>query len=308
MAQDFESQGPLPEIRPGSEPAPTKDAPPHFETAHSRGKKTLFPVIVSVLIAAALASAWVIHKREAEAAPRPAPPLMSADKPTAVATDGPPRSAVPVLGSSDDVKGLKDEVAALSRRLDEIQGKVGVDKETPAASLKPLQAKVDELAKVPEMVKSLPEKLNALDGRVKAIDKGLEDLKREVATLKKGVDTAPAPRPTEAQPKDVDGADQAMSDAVALFKGKKYKEANAAFGKLAQAKANDARVLYYAALSHGFATGNWKEGESVSLVKKGIEREKAGSPESSKIDEVFSDLTKATGKDWLDGYRKQAKP
>ena len=104
-----------------------------------------------------------------------------------------------------------------------------------------------------------------------------------------------------------DAGDQAMTDAIALFKGRKYKDASVAFGKLAQSKANDARIFYFAALSNGFATNTWT-GETLSLVNKGVEQEKAGSPPSAKIDEAFADLTKANGKDWLDSFRKKAKP
>ena len=71
-----------------------------------------------------------------------------------------------------------------------------------------------------------------------------------------------------------------MTDAIALYQGPQvYKEASAAFAKLAQAKPNDARVLYFAALASGFSTNNWNSGDAASLAKKGVEREKAGTPE-----------------------------
>ena len=69
---------------------------------------------------------------------------------------------------------------------------------------------------------------------------------------------------------------------------------------------NDARVDYYAALAHGFATGQ-RRGEVERLVARGIEHEAAGEPERSKIDEAFADLSAAQGKDWLAAYRKRAR-
>jgi hypothetical protein len=41
-------------------------------------------------------------------------------------------------------------------------------------------------------------------------------------------------------------------------------------------------------------------------VAEGMAREKAGKPEKAKIDAAFSDLTTATGKDWLAFYRNRA--
>jgi hypothetical protein len=41
-------------------------------------------------------------------------------------------------------------------------------------------------------------------------------------------------------------------------------------------------------------------------VKKGIERERAGTPPADQIDAAFSILTPDTGKDWLATYRKRA--
>lgn len=302
MSQDFEPQGHRPTTPAGGIPSPGSS---HTERPKSRRQepgKSPFPVLLSLLMAATLVAAWLVQKpNPIAAAPAPSPAPSPAAPVTAEAPAAPaaPTPAVATTPPSEEPgSGLKAEVASLAKRLDEVQAKLAAGKDESTDDLKPLQAKVDELAKVPDLVKPLPEKIESLGGRVEEIGKSLDDLKAQVAALDKGA--APAP-------KDVDAADQAMGDAVALFKARKYKEASAAFGKLAQAKADDARVLYYAALSNGFATGNWTAGETVSLVKKGIEWEKAGSPESSKIDEVFADLTKANGKDWLEGYRKQAK-
>jgi len=68
---------------------------------------------------------------------------------------------------------------------------------------------------------------------------------------------------------------------------------------------DDARVWYYAALAHGFATKQWNEDGAGRLVEKGIERERAGTPPKPVIDETFKGLTSATGKDWLAGYRQR---
>jgi predicted Zn-dependent protease len=100
-------------------------------------------------------------------------------------------------------------------------------------------------------------------------------------------------------------ADAAMGQGVDLFKAGKYKEASDVFRKLTESNPDDARVWYYAALSRGSATKDWG-GETTRLVEKGIEREKAGTPDSAKIDSVFTDLN-AAFRPWLDAYRKMAK-
>ena len=247
-------------------------------------------------MAVALAASWFAQKEPTAAA-----------NPTA-APGGKPAEATDKTATADEPKNWKDQVAALARRVDELQGKLDADKPAPAGDLKPLKAKVDALATVPELVKPLPKKLDDLDGRIAAMGADLVALKAEVAALKKGSGagpgTAAAPRP---EVKDVDVANQAMSDAVALFKAAKYKEASAAFAKIAQVDGNDARVWYYAALANALANKNWK-GEPETLAKKGVDREKARSPESARIDEIFTDLTAATGKDWLAYFRKSARP
>jgi hypothetical protein len=97
-----------------------------------------------------------------------------------------------------------------------------------------------------------------------------------------------------------------LDQGAELFKAGKYKEASDAFKKLTESNPNDARVWYYAALSRGSATKDWL-GETVRMVQKGIEREKAGSPEGAKIDAAFADLN-PTFKKWLGTYREAARP
>ena len=303
MAHELEPQGHRPET-----PIPVASAHvPRPAPVTIEDRKSPFPTVLAILsvlmlILSCFAQGW---KSEAAPAPAPAPaPEVAAPSDKPEAAPGTTMVAAPT-GEAKDAKG---EVAALSSRIDELQGKVdAAAKGAPAGDLDALKAKVAELAKVPDMVKPLPEKLDALDGRVGALAKDIDGLKAQLASTKKVDDPSPAPKVAEAEAKDADAPDPAMADAVALFKGRKYKEASAAFAKLALAKPNDARVLYFAALSSGFSTNNWA-GDAATLAKKGVEREKAGTPEPAKIDESFADLTKATGKDWLDSFRKQAKP
>ncbi len=68
---------------------------------------------------------------------------------------------------------------------------------------------------------------------------------------------------------------------------------------------DDARVWYYAALSYGLGSNDWSR-ITQSMVEEGLSREKAGKPPKSTIDSALAGLTKETGKDWLDFYRRRA--
>ena len=96
-----------------------------------------------------------------------------------------------------------------------------------------------------------------------------------------------------------------LQGGVEFFKKKHYDEAFEFFNSLAKAESDDARVWYYAALSRGLATRDWK-GETERLVTQGVERERADKPDKAKIDSEFKDLTPETGKDWLAFYRRRA--
>src|SRR5205807_1199574 len=57
----------------------------------------------------------------------------------------------------------------------------------------------------------------------------------------------------------------AIDRGIALFKAGQFREASDAFRRLTGTDPDDARVWYYAALSHGIATNQWV-GEAVRLV------------------------------------------
>ena len=96
-----------------------------------------------------------------------------------------------------------------------------------------------------------------------------------------------------------------LKQGVLLLEDRKYKEASDLFRKLTDEFPKDARVWYYAALSNGLATNQWR-GETERLVNQGVECEKAGSPEAPEIDAVMTDLAPSS-KRWLDFYRQRAR-
>ncbi|HWE37866.1 MAG TPA: hypothetical protein VG406_14955 [Isosphaeraceae bacterium] len=303
MTDDFD---PLPPDEPGHppalapEPAPAPDpifsAPPPPPPPPRRSP---FPLVLGLLFLAAMAGAWVMHVQDVPAAASPAAaPATAESKPA----DEPKKDAAapaPTPAAAEDTKALKDEVAALSRKVAELRDKVeAMPKPAPAPDLKPIESKLDELAKADAAVADLPKQVGALDEKVAALTKDLDSTKTDLAKVR---DQAAKPAAAAAASPLVPDAE--MAPAVELFKQKKYQDASTAFTKLAEAYPDDARAWYYATLAKGLATKDW----DVNLVMKGVAREKAGTPDKAAIDSAFADLDKTTGKDWLAYYRAQAK-
>jgi hypothetical protein len=211
---------------------------------------------------------------------------------------------------ASDVDRLKTELASVTRKLGESPASAD-----PGPRVKSLDDKVAELSKtvaeMPARLDSLSQKVGAAP-QVDAIDKKVGELARTVDTIKAEVTSRPTPAggataaaPTTQPAQDSNAEEQAMEQAAELFKQGKFAEARDAFTRIQSANPDDARVFYYAALANGLANRNW-QGESERLVKAGLEKEKAGSPDRAKIDATFAGLTTATGKDWLAYFRKQA--
>ena len=281
-------------------PGPPEDAPGH----------PIFPVVLGASMLAALAIACFANLES----PKTQAPIDNAPLPVVSSPPSPVDGAL-----TEDVKGIKAQIDGLADQVKGLQAKVeGMPKSASAEDLEKLQDKIADLAKADE---GFPKTVAALDGRVGALDKSLGQFRNEVGSLKDEVkkigeagpsrpSSAPAePKPEYAanpKPADVNLEDQAVSDGADLFKAGKYKEANDVFRKATEAAPNDARVWYFAALSNGAASNVWT-GETLRLVNKGVEREKAGTPEPSKIDQLFTTLDPKM-KAWIDYYRKTAKP
>src|SRR5205823_5227387 len=137
--------------------------------------------------------------------------------------------------------------------------------------LEQLNTKIADLAKETKSITDLPKKVGDLGQRVGAIDKSVATMRDEINALKGevkkvGNQPAEAARADTTKPEDVNVADSAMEQGVELFKAGKYKEASDVFRKLTDTNPNDARVWYFAALSHGQDTKQW-QGETTRLVE-----------------------------------------
>jgi TolA-binding protein len=274
-----------------------------------------FQVVVGlIMIVALLAAAVFVGQKEAPVAA--APPVAAA---AAVETPPPATTAAPAEGSATtappapempsgptpgntlaaEIKEMKSQLDGLSGQLKELQGKVDAQpKPKPVPDLKPIQDKVDDLAKSVAAVVPLGDKVNNLDASVKTVEDDLTGLTAEVKKLA-------APAPAAEEPSSAAAA-PALSEGVDLFKAGKYKEAGEVFKKVESANPKDARVYYYEAFANALATGNWQGDPTLALARKGAELEKAGTTKATEVDAAFATLP-ANLKPWLAFFRTQAK-
>jgi TolA-binding protein len=265
-------------------PAPTPEEAPRVP---------IVPVVLGLLMVGALVAAVLASK------------MMTPEKPAAATTAPAPPSPVESVS-----KEFKERVDGLAAQVKALAGKVeGLPKPEPAPDLKPIQTRVDELAKSVASVGGLAEKVDKFDQRLGGLDDAVKSLKDETAALssevKKATEAAtaaPAARPERPAEEKADETATALGRGADLFKAGKYPEAADAFQKLADANPKDARVYYYAALTHGLTTGDWQN-ETPRIAAKGAALEKAGSPKSSDVDAAFADLP-AKLKPWLAYFRK----
>lgn len=309
------------------------------EAPATTGKSThnpVFPVLVGVAFLALMVVGAILNLEQPKSSVAAAAPATTPETPAAKEAPDPTKA----LATSVDA--LKSEMTALSKQLKDLQSHVET---TSKDEIHPLQGKIEALAKSTHTLASLPAKVAALDGRLtdvngrvasvdKAVTSGIGSVRQELLALKGDVKrvgqaaedaaklaaakpaasaapatatpatTTPATATPAAEPAVVD-EDQSVAKLAGFYKSARYKEAADAFHNDEKSSPKDARAWYYAALSQGSATNVWT-GEAERLVKKGVEREKAGTPKTSAIDTEFASLP-ATVKPWLDYYRKDGK-
>jgi hypothetical protein len=231
------------------------------------------------------------------------------------------RSPEPVASAPDPallaaIDSLKTRTGELSKQIDGLDAKIAaLPKPPPPLDLSDLNAKVAELTETTASLKPVEGEVLAADRRASKLADAVESLRYETLKVRERLSavetkvvairpTVPETSPRDDRPPSAGGV--TLSQGADFFKRGRFKEALGIFNRLELSSPNDARVWYFAALSHGFATNQWGGG-TAELVEKGIACERAGTPEAATIDAAFQDLTPATGKNWLDEYRKKAK-
>jgi len=294
------------------EPATLASLPP--APPEPARRRPMFPVVVGLGFVAIIVAGALISMKSgtppAATATAPAP----APTPTATSASAPETTVKEAdLKALDE--NLKSQVAALSKEVKALEERLAaLPKPAPAPDLAPLDAKVEALSKSVDAVAPLSKKVDALDERVGGLDKSLKSLedgesslKEQVAALQtdlKKSGTAETTTRDSAKPVDANVEGQSFAQAVELFKAGKYKEASQLLKTTEENDPKDARVWYYAALSAGMSTNQWR-GDTEKMVRKGVEREKAGTPSAAEINTEFAKLSPSL-KAWLDGWRKLA--
>jgi len=218
-------------------------------------------------------------------------------------------------------RDLSAKVSSLAERIDRVKKHVDeLPRPEPPPDLSDLQVQVADLTKATQANAPLRGELRRVEDRLDALGESIRTLTSEVhatgspsgtvkTTSTRGETPERNPRTEEvnrvASTSGKPLADAALEPGATLLNQHKYKEALDYFSKLERTNPDDARVWYYAALAHGFATRQWTEEGTGRLVEKGIECERAGTPSRAVIDATFDKLTSDQGKDWLAAYRKR---
>jgi TolA-binding protein len=231
---------------------------------------------------------------------------------------GDPEGESPKAMANPDAQAMKDQIQQLYSRFATIQQRVdamATPRDTNPPELAALRIRVDELSSKADEVASFPGRARSIEDRLDRLQAEVKGL-RDQLSAEKAKSTARAPSMSSPDPKvelvaatppsiDPGSADDAMmAEATALFKKGLYTRADEVFRKLQASRPKDARVWYFSALAHGFATGQW-DGETRRFVVQGADRERAGLPPAPRIDSAFAELSPAQGKDWLASYRSQ---
>jgi TolA-binding protein len=309
-AHEGGSGGPTPGA-PGSpeahetHPAAFKHPHPAASRPDDPPRHPVFPMVLGAVMLIVLVVAWGFNMKPTESATASSPggtATEAAGAPAATPAEANPTAELGdgLKALKSDVDGLKGDLKSLQQRLDDIS------KAAAPPDLEQLNSKIAALAKSTEGLADVPKKVDDLNQRIGSLDTTLASLRGDVDTLKNDVKTAASTGSETPKPSGDSNVTLAVLDQGAdLFKAGKYKEASDAFRKLTESNPGDARVWYYAAISRGSATKDWT-GETLRMVEKGVELEKAGSPDSAKIDSALADLN-PTFKNWLDAYRKAAR-
>jgi tetratricopeptide (TPR) repeat protein len=317
-------QGPSPARRPAPRPATTSGA----------------GIVTSAVLALLFggAGAWAYERFLAPAGAEKAPEAATRQGEDSGATKDLARLNERIGRLSDQYNGLSDQYKQLQSRLESIP------KPAPAPDLAPLEQKVSQVDRLSQQVEALgkkldpvPEQLAQYERKLTELDAKLDESRQSVpmarartpaapirdSSVRRTDHPSPSPdvssdrtdHPSPSRDERAENATPSSEKAAAdgsleigerEFRAGRYQEAYDIFRRLLQARPDDARVWYYAALSYGLATRDWGRATEM-MVEEGVGRERAGKPPRPEIDAAFTGLTKETGKEWLDFYRRRAR-
>jgi hypothetical protein len=276
-------------------PTPTPPAP--LPPLHSRDDFQPTPrwlpglfVRLGIGLVGGIAGAFVYEKWVA-------PQVASLTKPETPAAPPVDQPKPPEYASASDVAKIKADLADVRGDVDTVTKRVeAIPDPQPIPDLANLRSKAEDVTRQTEAIARQSEQIRYLEAKI---------MKLEEAVNKSAASAEVKPTAAPNSNAGLANVNASIATVNVFFDQRKYAEALKLCRDLEESMASDARVWYYAALATGFTTNDWR-GEAERLVKMGIDREKAGTPNRTMIDDEFADLTAETGKDWLAGWRKRA--
>ncbi len=296
-------------VEPHGVSGPTRTpASAHREPSSSSPAPAILAAVLGLVVAGAVGASWYLGYWPFEEKNRPETerPAVASTEPNATSENAEPVIPPPSAIQADEDRVSRNELQALSNRLSTLQKRVDKQPQAPSVDLQPLESRISALETLPDAIQTLTSKVQDIDDRLIKAETSIENLESRLQDLQTEATQTQTTQTPSAD--DTVSSDDELQKGVDLFQQGRYREAREVFDHLTQTTApNDARGWYFDALATGLSTGDWKEA-APRLARKGVEREKAGTPSSEKIDEALEDLTKPTGRDWIASYRNRVNP
>ncbi len=227
-------------------------------------------------------------------------------------------SAIPGFTSADDADTLKKQIVDLMQRVDRLGERVDrmtrPKDETPPV-LRTMQIKMGELAREMDEVSSLPARLRHDENRLETLQEDIRAIRVRLESMPGAAATATArmspglsipPGSTASGPSgdSRDPSNPTMDLGISLLERGQFASAREVFLRLQVAQPDDARVWYLSALAEGLTKDDWT-GEARRLADRGLECERAGHPDTARIDVALATTTPIKGQDWLASLRRR---
>lgn len=288
--------------------------------------RSMLPVVLSVIVGNLILflggglAGWAYAKKDPPRTPPPAQVILSPLN-TEVARSIDSKASKDEIGLlkgeigalQNQVKSLNEQLAAVARESTHLKQRVESPPESakntqpPTVDLKSVESRIDRLLEMTRSAGAVTGEIRTLSKRLDGLDRQLSGLRSDVSGISKHIEKSAAPPKDDTAPKPDEkakAADEARTRGATLFREGRFVEARDLFVKQTVESPDDARNWYYAALANGFATGNWGD-ETVRLVTRGIDREKAGTPSRAEIDAAFAELNQPQAIQWLQGWRQR---
>ncbi|HEU5119162.1 MAG TPA: hypothetical protein VFT74_21410, partial [Isosphaeraceae bacterium] len=189
-----DSDEPTPTSPPGSEPgliSASGPVRPHGVSgqpqsrAHSRREPSssspapaILAAVLGLVAAGAVGASWYLGYWPFEDKNRPETPrpALASTKPDATSEDIEPAIPPPSTIQADEDRVGRDELEALSNRLDTLQKRVDKQPRAPSVDLQPLESRISALETVPDAIQTLTSKVQSIDDRLIKAETAIENL------------------------------------------------------------------------------------------------------------------------------------